>query len=455
MASSLPPPPPPSLSSRSVPSDAHPLAAASPSETTPLLSWDDAAELEAGSGSSPSLASPSLRRRNSISSSGNGIASAWSALPARLRKAIVALALIFVTLLGLFALLATPWHEKRPPVWDGSLPLPSLSSGARVLSYNFYLRPPPIQYAVSADYKNERLALFTAHAIDKFDIMAMSETFGTLTSRRARLVDAAAARGMPYWAHGPERNWWRGKFVDSGLLVMSRYPIIKSDTIEYVVGTGPDSWAAKGILYTKIAVADAVTGKTSYIHLFLSHLQATYIKNEDGDDLYSEAATIRLQQFNLFRSFIARTLDANSYNSTMDAVLMAGDFNVPGAPFGWEPETDSGEYLRMLKTLRQDNGTVVDVLREAEGQQTPTWHPWASVIGDEGDDREIPGKRLDYILQWYKNTELEKDKLMGTKLRLSVNETGLEPFKVEGQAFKQLSDHTGVTTVLRMHKDLL
>ncbi|KAI8588531.1 Endonuclease/exonuclease/phosphatase [Geranomyces variabilis] len=450
------------MASSTVPSDAHPLAPSSPAETTPLLSWDDAAELEAGGagGSNSSLASSSNRRRGSASgcsSTRTHISSAWSTLPPRLRKTLIVLAIIFGSLFGLFALLATPWHEKRPPVWDGKSPLPTLptadNGGARILAYNFYLRPPPIQYAVSADYKNERLALFTARAIDMFDIMAMSETFGTLTSRRARLVDAAAARGMPYWAHGPERNWWRGKFVDSGLLVMSRYPIVKTDTIEYVVGEGPDAWAAKGILYAQIAVADAKTRETSRVHLFLSHLQATYIKNEDGDDLYSEAATVRLQQFNLFRSFIARTLDSNGYNSTLDAVLMAGDFNVPGAPFGWEPETDSGEYLRMIKTLRQDNGTVVDVLREAEGQQTPTWHPWASAIGDEGDDREVPGKRLDYILQWHKDTP-ENPELKRTKLRLSVNETGLEPFKVEGQAFKQLSDHTGVTTVLRMHEDI-
>ncbi|TPX62998.1 hypothetical protein PhCBS80983_g00178 [Powellomyces hirtus] len=431
-------------SSRPVSDDAHPLAT-DPSESTPLLQWDDAAELEAGSSSQdPPLLTAQPKRHLQC----------WASLPPALRKTILVIFIFLASLFSVFALLATPWHPRAPPSFplDGSVPIPVLpATGARILAYNFYLRPPPIQYEWHADYKQARLGHFIQTALDQFDIMAMSETFGTLTSRRSRLIDAAAKKGLKYWAHGPERNWWRGKMVDSGLLVLSRYPIVKSDAIEYVVGTGPDSWAAKGILYTQILVTDK-HHRESRIHLFTSHLQATYIKNENGDDLYSEAATIRVQQFNLMRSYIAGSLVDNNYNATTDAVLMAGDFNVPGAPFGWQPEKDSREYLRMLETLRQDNGTVVDVLRKAASEQVPTWHPWAQMIGDqdptETDDPQAPGKRLDYLLQWHKDLPSTPSQPM---LRLSVNDTGLQPFKVKGESFKQLSDHTGVRSVLRMH----
>ncbi|KAJ3020945.1 Sphingomyelin phosphodiesterase 2, neutral membrane (Neutral sphingomyelinase) [Thoreauomyces humboldtii] len=417
--------------------DAHPLSTDVVSETTPLLQWDDAAQLEAAATSSIAEAKPKGYTRLNI--------------PRPVAHLLGAIALFFGILFVIFAMLATPWHPKAAPVFPEKGVVPQFSpNGARVLAYNFYLRPPPIQFAPWADYKEDRLSLFIHDSLDQFDIFAMCETFGTLTSRRSRLVDAAAQHGIKYWAHGPERNWWKGKMVDSGLLVMSRYPIVKTDTTEYVVGTGPDSWASKGILYTQMLTQDS-HGVNSRVHLFVSHLQATYIKNEDGDDLYSEAATIRLQQFNLFRSYIETTLASTTYNASSDAVLMAGDFNVPGAPFGWQPERDSREYIRMIETLRQDNGSIVDVFRKAEGRQTPTWRPWKQVLGDQSpgsDDPEAPGKRLDYLLQWQ---DMSVAGSTGTKLLLNVSETGVERFPVEGKNFEQLSDHSGVTSVLRMN----
>ncbi|KAI8817140.1 Endonuclease/exonuclease/phosphatase [Fimicolochytrium jonesii] len=313
------------------------------------------------------------------------------------------------------------------------------------MAYNFYLRPPPVQ--LHGDYKNDRLDIFINTHLDNYDIFALTETFGTLTSRRERLLDAAAARGIKYWAHGPERNWWKGKFVDSGLLVMSRFPIMVIDSVEYGIGLGPDAVAAKGIVYAQINVADK-EHNVHKVHLFVSHLQATYIPDEDGNDLTTDTTVLRHAQFQFFRTYLSTTLSTNHYNSSLDTVLLAGDFNTPGAPFGWLPHEDSAEYTRMLLTLSTGGAKVTDVYRQRYGEQKPTWKPWKVVLGEEEERKEEDpqswGKRLDYLLQWEGGVKQGGR----TRLRLGVDQTALQPFKVEGTPFAQLSDHSAVTSVL-------
>ncbi|KNC98168.1 uncharacterized protein SPPG_06573 [Spizellomyces punctatus DAOM BR117] len=350
-----------------------------------------------------------------------------------------------VVLLGLFALLARPLFARTPPLATPDTPPPSFpSTGIRMLAYNFYLRPPPIE-SIGRDYKEDRLNLFIETAINEFDIMALSETFGTFNSRRERLVDAAAERGLRYWAHGNERNWWKGTFVDSGLLVLSRFPIIKTETILYQGAYGPDRYAAKGVLYTQILLDDTPDRKTR-LHLFTSHLQASYLPDDpdDGDDLTGPASSIRYDQFIQMRSFIDSVLEASAYDPVNDAVVLAGDFNVPGARFGGEPQRDGKEYLRMLQTLTSRDAEVLDALREATGQQPQTWKPWKQCLKGTEDDHKQAGKRLDYILQWR-----PRDAHHG-HVSVSVNETGLRPFRVQDRPFNQLSDHTGVTSILRL-----
>ena len=66
----------------------------------------------------------------------------------------------------------------------------------RVLSYNFFLRPPPINNNGS-DYKNERLQDFLEF-LPNFDILCFQEIFTTLTDRKHLMIREAAKRGLKY-----------------------------------------------------------------------------------------------------------------------------------------------------------------------------------------------------------------------------------------------------------------
>lgn len=65
-------------------------------------------------------------------------------------------------------------------------------------------------------------------------------------------------------------SFFPGPVVDSGLLIMSKYPIISSYFESYNIGILSDSASDKGYIYCKIKVGDEI------LHLFSTHLQASY-----------------------------------------------------------------------------------------------------------------------------------------------------------------------------------
>lgn len=80
-----------------------------------------------------------------------------------------------------------------------------------------------------------------------------------------------------------------GPLVDSGLLVLSRFPIVASEFMSYKIGILSDSASDKGYIYCRINVR----GDT--LHLFVTHLQASYM--EVGKDLERELSVkVRLKQ---------------------------------------------------------------------------------------------------------------------------------------------------------------
>ena len=56
----------------------------------------------------------------------------------------------------------------------------------RLLSYNTFLRPPPV--GSSTDYKDARSKKMVEETIADFDIVCLQELFGSYTSRREKFI---------------------------------------------------------------------------------------------------------------------------------------------------------------------------------------------------------------------------------------------------------------------------
>ena len=117
------------------------------------------------------------------------------------------------------------------------------------------------------DYKNYRLGHLKEKVV-KFDVVLLQEMF-ELGGRQGSLIHYARAHGLPYHA-GPVRPKIASKqLIDSGLLILSRYPIVQRDFLRFTRKMGADGLCSKGALYAKLQVAP-----DAYLHVFTTHTQS-------------------------------------------------------------------------------------------------------------------------------------------------------------------------------------
>lgn len=138
----------------------------------------------------------------------------------------------------------------------------------KVLTFNFFLRPPGINN-IKSDRKTERLKLLKSY-IKNYDVVCLQEVFGCFSFRKFDLIKYASEVGFQYFAESPSPGFFSRFFMCGGLLTLSKYPINYSNYLPYKNGSNFDKLTKKGCLYTRININNSV------IHVFNTHLQASY-----------------------------------------------------------------------------------------------------------------------------------------------------------------------------------
>ena len=137
-------------------------------------------------------------------------------------------------------------------------------SHIKLLTYNLFMRPPPVRTNAS-DFKDARLKEYVKQ-LHRLDIICHQEVFSTLNTRKQRLITYAKKAGLNYHVACPQPSLVSGYFVDGGLVILSRFPIIEHDFEPYPYGVLSDSLSYKGVLYAKILVRPGCV-----LHLFNTH----------------------------------------------------------------------------------------------------------------------------------------------------------------------------------------
>ena len=303
-------------------------------------------------------------------------------------------------------LIQYPFHPKNKPL--------------RVLSYNVFLRPPMISHC-HGDFKNERMNLI-GKIFPFFDIILLQEVYTCLNFRCSSLINQAAKVGFNYHYCTYSPSLMSRHLANNALLILSRYPILSTDYINFTSYGSYDSIIEKGADYIKIRI-----GPDLCLHTFNTHLQSSYAKKDPLTKM------IRHEQLKELRNFIGSKVGKN------EPVICGGDFNIN--------TQDHNE----LQTLYNTMAPYVDTHQNCP---SPTFLVPYDNLGKEKTDVTILCKKC---CQNIKNSgrktkpDLDKQRLDyifydPNNQRLQLSKTQVIPFYIKNPKldFHLLSDHFAV-----------
>ncbi|KAE8295815.1 Sphingomyelin phosphodiesterase 3 [Larimichthys crocea] len=155
---------------------------------------------------------------------------------------------------------------------DGGVGISSNNTLSHVPRTSIFKRPGRKRRHGDETFDHEISAFFPAN----LDFLALQEVFdhGSTTRLRRQLH-----RYFPYVLSDVGRYGWKGccsrfKFLNSGLMLASRYPILDARYECYPNGRGEDALAAKGALFAKVHVGTSHQEQRVVGYLTCTHLHA-------------------------------------------------------------------------------------------------------------------------------------------------------------------------------------
>ena len=239
----------------------------------------------------------------------------------------------------------------------------------RILSYNVFMRP-FVHTNKHGDYKWDRLyALLNDDRFMSCDIVALQEMF-SLGSRRFRfLIDQCCCAHSrldhhPFLDHVSMGAQWfpSGKLIDSGLVILSKFPIVEKDSFIFTRGKHIDGWCTKGVLSALIQIDD----NNCQLLVITTHTQAVYGSEDElnrGDAQKHSMMTTTTKERSYFeiqksqlREMKRFLLRKRQQHPTVPIVLL-GDFNINARLFDESPDDSlaavscTEEYRMMMRYL--------------------------------------------------------------------------------------------------------
>ena len=344
----------------------------------------------------------------------------------------------------------------------------SYRNSVRLLSYNFFLRPPPVNNNGS-DYKNERLKDFIEF-LPEFDIICFQEIFTTLTDRKHQMIREAAKSGFKYHVSSKPPSFLSEYITDAGLLILCRYEIVECDYYDYYLNISGDAPSNKGIIYSKIKI------NNRYLFLFNTHLQSTYF--DESQSNINDTIQVRTKQTEELINFVYNKLLTFPRDEIEKGlVLIVGDFNIDAHnnQFLREkyklPKYKITEY-ELLRKKFSKLGTAIDIMYKKYNN-----HLYTFGNNDRPEyDQVLTGKAefnlkqtLDYMweiipdyelniyskgyIKLNQNSEqkqLNKNAEDNDKINVLYNTFKVQEFLVKNRTYQQLSDHFGISVELSL-----
>jgi endonuclease/exonuclease/phosphatase family metal-dependent hydrolase len=294
-----------------------------------------------------------------------------------------------------------------------------VSHKVSILSYNLYCLPwlACIMKPSTCPHSYERVKTFLKH-IPQYDIIGLQEVW----SPRYQQVESFAKREGLHVVGSSQAsvtNMLGLRVFGGGLMILSKYPIETTRELVFDKGVASDGFVTKGVLYAKVKIG------SSYVHVFNTHMQASYGYEFKENDPY---ALIRQKQIKEVSSFIAKIALDDDH-----PIIAMGDFNVNAIRRPDEPSSDSREYAEMISML-SSNGlfSVVDIHKEFHGGHHPITN---SGRGVKAAKDSKGGQRLDFVF------EIRRNRTRQDRIFHAFPHCAVEHFEVADEVYTHISDH--------------
>jgi len=298
-----------------------------------------------------------------------------------------------------------------------------------ILSYNLYCLPwlACMMKPSTCPHSYDRAKAFLKH-IPNYDIIGLQEVW---SPRYQQVESYAKHKGLHVVGSSQAsiKSMLGLRVFGGGLMIISKYPIEATRELVFDKGVASDGFVTKGILYAKVKIG------SSYVHVFNTHMQASYGYEFKENDPY---ALIRRKQIQQVSSFIAKIALDDDH-----PILVMGDFNVNAIRHP-EEGGDSKEYLEMMSSLA-NNGifSVIDIHKDSNGE-----HPVTNAgRGVKGLGISKGGQRLDFVFEMRRN-RTRRDRIFHDFPHCSV-----EAFEVDGEIYTHISDHFASHVVMAMGRN--
>ncbi|MCL9782562.1 sphingomyelin phosphodiesterase [Vibrio sp. S4M6] len=221
----------------------------------------------------------------------------------------------------------------------------------KIMTYNIWALP------VIASYIGERFDIIPDF-VSGYDVLALQEVFASGRSEFLREL----AKEYPYQTEMLDKQG--ANIYDGGVIIVSRYPIVKQAQYVFPDCTGTDCFADKGVNY-----AEVIKGGKAY------HVFATHTASSDTD----KAREYRQRQFRQIRA-LATSLEIPEH----ETVVYSGDFNVNKRKF-------PVDYQHMMENLRAIEPSYSGY---TESTFDPRINDFAGTATPDGEGIEY----LDYVM---------------------------------------------------------
>ncbi|HET9932316.1 MAG TPA: sphingomyelin phosphodiesterase [Polyangiaceae bacterium] len=206
------------------------------------------------------------------------------------------------------------------------------SRALSILTWNIFMMP---EWIKESPFNQSRARAIAATLLEQqFDILCLQKVFDRAA---LAILENALGRRYPH-RYGPANDGCL--LLSSGVWVLSRYPLVDYQQIEFSECSSWECFARKGAL-----LLSGTCGKTPF------RLVTTHLQGEEGSSFTRANQAVRDRQMRQIRDrLIVPHLEAEV------PFIICGDFGTPRFAKSHGDETDA--YRSMLTTLGVENGAT-------------------------------------------------------------------------------------------------